>query len=294
MIGYWCIDNEFRYCDLGGRVDVSRNINNYAEGVAKVPVMTDLGLAPGWINIMAEWGYSEMHGKVDDVKMMVGGLPTMEVNRPLDYIVTWSIDGLINEYRDDCEVLSSGNILTLPGMRGYEKVFFKSLDKKLEAFYTSGGASHSVASMKERGVRNCSYKTLRYLGHRDAVQFLIRQSELNDDCLKQIFERGCRKPDGALGEMTKDMVLMKTKLSGERLKWSKELIVFPQKDFSAMQRATSSPISAVASLMAEGELEGDREQHRDYWTKYPSKLTYRDIPFEKFNSKLEELGLDIL
>ncbi len=294
MIGYWCIDNEFRYCDLGGRVDVSRNINNHAEGVAKVPVMTDLGLAPGWINIMAEWGYSEMHGKVDDVKMMVGGLPTMEVNRPLDYIVTWSIDGLINEYRDDCEVLSSGNILTLPGMRGYEKVFFKSLDKKLEAFYTSGGASHSIASMKERGVRNCSYKTLRYIGHRDAVQFLIRQSELNDDCLKQIFKRGCRKPDGALGEMTKDMVLMKTKLSGERLKWSKELVVFPQNDFSAMQRATSSPISAVASLMAEGELEGDREQHRDYWTKYPSKLTYKDIPFEKFNSKLEELGLDIL
>jgi len=212
----------------------------------------------------------------------------MQVNHPLDYMVTWSVDGLINEYRDNCEVLSNGNMLNVPGMRGYEKVFFKLLDKKLEAFYTSGGASHSIASMKERGVKNCSYKTLRYVGHRDAVQFLIRRSELNDDCLRQIFERGCRKPEGV-----HDVVLMKTKLSGERLKWSKELVVFPKDGFSAMQRATSSPISAVASLMAEGELEGDREQRRDYWTKYSPKLTYRDIPFDKFNSKLEELGLDL-
>ena len=287
-IGYWCIDNGFRYCDLGGRVDVSHNINKYAEEKAKAPVMTDLGLAPGWINIMAEWGYSEMHGEVKDVSMMVGGLPAQQVNHPLDYIVTWSTDGLINEYRDDCEVLTGGNVINVPGMRGYEKVFFKCLDRKLEAFYTSGGASHSISSMKERGVKNCSYKTLRYLGHRDAVQFLIRRSELSDDCLRQIFERGCRRPEGV-----HDMVLMKTKLSGERLKWSKELVVFPQEGFSAMQRATSSPISAVASLMAEGELEGDKEQHRDYWTKYPTKLTYKDIPFDKFNSKLEQLGLDL-
>ena len=160
-------------------------------------------------------------------------------------------------------------------MRGYEKVFFKCLDKKLEAFYTSGGASHSISSMKERGVKNCSYKTLRYLGHRDAVQFLIRRSELSDDCLRQIFERGCRRHEGV-----HDMVLMRTKLSGERLNWRKDLVVFPQEGFSAMQRATSSPISAVASLMAEGELEGDKEQHRDYWTKYPTKLTYKDIPFD--------------
>jgi len=212
----------------------------------------------------------------------------MEVNHPLDYMVTWSIDGLINEYRDDCEILIHGDIINIPGMRGHEKVFFETLDKELEAFYTSGGASHSIASMKERGVKNCSYKTLRYLGHRDAVQFLIRQSELNDDCLRQIFEKGCKKPEGV-----HDIVLMKTKVAGDRLEWNKELIVFPKDGFSAMQRATASPVSAVASLMADGLLEGNKEQREDHWVEYPSRLTYRDIPFDKFNSKLEQLGLDI-
>ncbi len=28
IVGKWCIDNEVRYCDLGGRVDVSENIIN--------------------------------------------------------------------------------------------------------------------------------------------------------------------------------------------------------------------------------------------------------------------------
>ena len=71
-IAYWCIDNEFRYCDLGGRVDVSKSINSYAEQKAVKPVFTDLGLAPGWVNILAEQGCKEVRGKVDTVKMMVG------------------------------------------------------------------------------------------------------------------------------------------------------------------------------------------------------------------------------
>ena len=41
--------------------------------------------------------------------------------------------------------------------------------------------------------------------------------------------------------------------------------------------------------MAEGKLEGDKEQHRDYHTQYPKNLGYKDIPFEEFNNNLEEL-----
>ena len=52
-----CINIGIRYCDLGARVDVSAEINTHAKKSAKAPVFTDLGLAPGWVNILAEQGY---------------------------------------------------------------------------------------------------------------------------------------------------------------------------------------------------------------------------------------------
>ena len=50
----------------------------------KKPVFTDLGLAPGLVNILAEQGYRELYGtgKIIGVEMMVGGLPDyLESNR---------------------------------------------------------------------------------------------------------------------------------------------------------------------------------------------------------------------
>ena len=124
-VAMWCIENGVRYCDLGGRVDVSEAINIYAKEKATAPVFTDLGLAPGWVNIVAEQGYKSIHAEVEDVKMMVGGIPAIKTNPPLNYALTWSIDGLINEYRDICRVWIDGVIHDIPGMQGLEKVNFK-------------------------------------------------------------------------------------------------------------------------------------------------------------------------
>ena len=44
IVGKYCVDNGVRYCDLGGRVDVSQNINDHAKQHATKPVFTDLGL----------------------------------------------------------------------------------------------------------------------------------------------------------------------------------------------------------------------------------------------------------
>ena len=284
-IAYWCISNGLRYCDLGGRVDVSHAIDKEAEKSATKPVFTDLGLAPGWVNILAEQGAKEIHKTPDRITMMVGGLPLSKVNHPLDYVITWSVDGLINEYKDDCEILSDGKIKTVEGMSGLETVDCGMLGS-LEAFYTSGGASHTIHDMKERGVKNCHYKTLRYEGHRDIVRFLLRNS--GDKCLREVFERGCQE-DGGVG----DLVIIKTLVEAGDISWKKELTVFHEREsFSAMQKATAFPISAVASLMAEGKLEGDKEQRRDYHTQYPRALTYKDVPFGEFNDKLRKLGID--
>ena len=281
-VAKWCIDNGVRYCDLGGRVDVSENINAYAKEKATKPVFTDLGLAPGWVNILAEQGCKEIHGQVDEVKMMVGGLPEyhQSTKNPLRYAVTWSVDGLINEYRDDCLILEDGEIKTVKGMDGVEQIEGNNFGR-MEAFYTSGGASHSIHSMKERGVKNCYYKTIRYRGHGDLVKFLIRDCDLDDDTLTKIFL--------SCGTATKDEVFVVAEVKSGDKKWRKEKVVKSDDNFSAMQKSTAFSISSVAKIMAEGKLEGDKEQHRDYHTQYPKNLGYKDVPFEEFNNNLEQL-----
>ena len=285
-VAEWCIDNGMRYCDLGGRVDVSRRINEYAEKKATKPVMTDLGLAPGWANILAEHGCKQIHKRVRSVKMMVGGLPTTKVNHPLDYVVTWSIDGLINEYKDDCEILEGGKIRLVKGMSHLETIDC-GMFGRLEAFCTSGGASHTTQSMKEKGVSNCYYKTLRYEGHRDIVRFLIENQ--SEECVREAFEKGCKDT-----LKTGDVVLIKVFIEGEKTEWKEELAIFGELDgFSAMQKATAFPVSSVASLMAEGLFDKDMEQRRDYWTPYPKNLSYSHIPYDKFRERLTVLGLDV-
>ncbi len=284
MIGYWCIDNGMRYCDLGGRVDVSRNINEHALGVATKPVFTDLGLAPGWVNILAEEGCKQLHRQVTTVKMMVGGLPDSKVNHPLDYVVTWSVDGLINEYKDDCQILEDGKLKIVKGMSGLESVECDTLGK-LEAFYTSGGASHTIQSMKAKGVANCYYKTLRYEGHRDIVRFLIENQ--SEECVREAIERGCQNSDDV-----DDVVLIKAFVEGENVEWKKELAIWGDSDgFSAMQKATAFSISSVAKIMAEGKLEGDKEEHRGYYTQHPRSLSYADVPIDEFNNNLKLLNI---
>jgi len=286
-VAMWCVDNGVRYCDLGGRVDVSKNINDYAKQHATKPVFTDLGLAPGLVNILAEEGCRQIHSTADSVNMMVGGLPDFHesTNNPLRYGVTWSVDGLINEYKDDCLILEDGEIKTVRGMDGLENLETEKLGN-LEAFYTSGGASHSIDSMRARGVKNCSYKTLRYRGHGKIIKFLIRDCSLSDEIMTKIFEEGC-------GHANKDEVIVLADVKGGDKSWHKEILVQSDEQFSAMQKATAFSISAVAAIMAEGKLEGDKEQHRDYWLQYNKPLSYADVPFDEFKKNLNKIGLDI-
>ncbi|MBC8416738.1 saccharopine dehydrogenase NADP-binding domain-containing protein [bacterium] len=283
------IDKGINWCDLGGRVDVSEWTNNYAEKNATASVFTDLGLAPGWVNIMAEEGARQIHRQVDDVEIAVGGLPAEDTgDNPLNYKITWSVDGLINEYRDDCIALKDGEPVVVNGMDGLEQINLEcSPDESVqfEKFYTSGGASHTIDSMLSKGVKNCSYKTIRYAGHCNIVKYLIFDCGLGDKELQQIFE--------SCGVASRDVVLMTAKVKGDDVTWYKENVVFSDEKFSAMQKCTAYPISAVAYLMTQGRFDKTKHQHRDWDEPYPKVLGYSDVPYKEFLSLLNELGLEV-
>lgn len=267
------INQEIAYCDLGGSVPVSDTINKYAEAHAKKPVITDLGLAPGWVNILAEKGCDSIKEKIIDVKTMVGGLPDKLHNPPFNYTATWSIDGLINEYVDDCVVLIGNQVVSQRGMDGLEEVYCRSIDKKLEAFYTSGGASHSIQSMLDRGVESFCYKTLRYKGHNELIKTLLK-SKVDDDCVKQVFEKVCAP---TTHDSRADLVIIKCIVTGESGKtWDKEFLIRNNNEVSAMQKATSFGLSSVAQQIINEDIKG-------------GKLSYKDVDYDKFMKNISIL-----
>src|SRR3954464_12247994 len=84
------------FCDLGGNTEIVFQQKALAErAVAKgVTVVPDCGVAPGMVNILAEYGSRQLD-TVESVKIYVGGLP-QEPEPPLDYQVVYSLEGVID------------------------------------------------------------------------------------------------------------------------------------------------------------------------------------------------------
>src|SRR4029434_4104855 len=89
----------------------------------------------------------------------------------LKYNLTWSTDGLINEYCNPCEAIIDSHLRETLAL---EEIEAFSLDGvAYEAFNTSGGLG-TLCETLDGKVENLNYKTVRYPGHRDIVKMLIR------------------------------------------------------------------------------------------------------------------------
>lgn len=177
---------EIHYFDLTEDVETSKHIQKLAKNSKKSWFMPQCGLAPGFISIAAAH-LIKSFDQVDTVKMRVGALPIFPSNR-LEYNLTWSTEGLINEYGNLCEIIDEGKrIMALP-LEGYER--FSMDGDEYEAFNTSGGLGTLCDSMEGK-VRKLDYKSVRYPGHRDYIAFLMQDLRFNSDreTLKNVFER---------------------------------------------------------------------------------------------------------
>lgn len=239
------------YFDLTEDVAATRAIMRLAEG-AQTAFMPQCGLAPGFIGIVAHHlaqGFDTLH----DVKMRVGALPAFPTNA-LKYNLTWSVDGLINEYCHPCEAIrDSQNIEVLP-LEGLE--YFSLDGTEYEAFNTSGGLGTLCETLAGR-VRTLDYKSVRYPGHQALMKMLLEDLQLRDDqgTLKDILRRSVP------GTM-QDVVLVFVTVSGLR-KGSLVQEVFARKIFadrseiaplSAIQITTAAGVCAAVDLFREGKL----------------------------------------
>src|SRR3546814_14275284 len=92
--------------------------------------------------------------------------PYTTLFRSLKYNLTWSTDGLINEYCNPCEAIYEGEQIEVMPLEGLESFSLDGID--YEAFNTSGGLGTLCDTLAGR-VKSLNYKTVRYPGDRKSV-----------------------------------------------------------------------------------------------------------------------------
>jgi saccharopine dehydrogenase-like NADP-dependent oxidoreductase len=174
------------YFDLTEDVATTHRVREIAQQARDGQIfMPQCGLAPGFISIVAQH-LTRRFEKLDAVRMRVGALPLFPTGA-LKYNLTWSTDGLINEYCNGCDAIHDGHRVELLPLEGYEQF---SLDGVwYEAFNTSGGLGTLCESL-DGHVRELNYKTVRYLGHCASITLLVDELRLGErrDVLKDILE----------------------------------------------------------------------------------------------------------
>jgi saccharopine dehydrogenase-like NADP-dependent oxidoreductase len=239
------------YFDLTEDVHATQTILALANG-ARTAFMPQCGLAPGFIGIAAH-SLSKRFDTVYDVKMRVGALPQFPTNS-LKYNLTWSVDGLINEYCHPCEAIRDGELRAVEPLEGLEHFSLDGVE--YEAFNTSGGLGTLCETLKG-SVRTLDYKSVRYPGHCTLMKFLLEELGLNahTEQLKSIMR-------AAVPTTMQDVVLVFITVSGLRDgKYVQE--VFTRKIFaehrngratSAIQITTAAGICAALDLFREQRL----------------------------------------
>jgi saccharopine dehydrogenase-like NADP-dependent oxidoreductase len=253
MVAQVALESGASYFDLTEDVATSDAVAAIAANAAAAQIfMPQCGLAPGFISIAAN-DLIKWFERVETVHMRVGALPQFPTGE-LKYNLTWSTDGLINEYCNPCEAIHAGKRIDLLPLEGLEHF---SLDGvHYEAFNTSGGLG-TLADTLVGKVRELNYKTVRYLGHRDQMKLLVEELRLSEqrDELKHILER-------AVPVTFQDVVVTFCTVTG----WRKGLLVqksdarkiyhqqIGDESWSAIQITTAAGVCAVLDLHVAGRL----------------------------------------
>lgn len=241
------------YFDVTEDVETTRAIREISKG-AKGAFVPQCGLAPGFISIAAHDLFKRFDA-VKKLRLRVGALPQNPTNR-LKYNLTWSTDGLINEYLNPCEAILNGKRVEVLPLEGYER--FTIDGTEYEAFNTSGGVG-ALCDMLEGKVDNLDYKTVRYPGHQEILKILIEDLRLGErpDMMKEIFEN-------ALPITQQDVIVIFADAVGTRNgELCEENFIrkvhgteIGGKNWSAIQITTSAGLCAVMDMVLTGKLPG--------------------------------------
>jgi lysine 6-dehydrogenase len=253
-------------CDLGGHTGIARQ-QHERDAIAKaagVCIVPNCGQVPGMGTSLVVYAISLLDEAID-VFMWDGGIP-QKPQPPFNYLLTFHIAGLTNEYAETAVFIRDGKITEVEPMTELETVEFPEPIGNLEAFVTGGGTD-TMPWTFEGKVRTLQNKTLRYPGHFAQLRAfydlgLWDQRPVNvggaefvpRDLFHTLFEPKVTFP----GE--NDMILLRVRAVGKKDGRGAEAIVElidyfdDETGFTSMERTTGWSAAIVAEMMARGEI----------------------------------------
>ena len=282
-------------CDLGGNTDIAREQHRFdAEArAAGVSIIPNCGQVPGMGTSLIVYAI-ELLDEAEDVYMWDGGLP-QNPRPPFDYLLTFHIAGLTNEYAEPAVFLRDGKVTQVEPMTELEMVQFPEPIGELEAFVTGGGVD-TMPWTFEGQLRTLQNLTLRYPGHFQQLRAFydlglwdLTPIEVGEegtpvaprDVFHALFEPKVTFPGD------KDVVLVRIKALGKKDGREAEALIevvdyFDEETgFTAMERGTGWSAAIVAEMMAQGE------------TPHGAGGVERMVPAQPFVAELRKRGIAV-
>ena len=292
------LSTKTHFVDLGGNEDIVAK-EFLLDELAKeqgVTIIPDLGLAPGLVSLLAV-SAAESLDELYDMKLRVGGLPSEPDDLFLGYSQGFSIDGLINEYYEDCTIVRDGKLMTVPSLSDLETIEFPRPFGIMEAFNTSGGISTLPKSYVDR-VQHLDYKTIRYPGHCQQVH-MLKELGLMDKAPVEL-PSGKAVPRELLHKLLSqklsgdepDVVLVRVVVTGIKEKkpvqivWDCIDLADQAAGLSAMMRMTAFPASIIAQMIARGDIKERGVLRQELGV--PTKLFLAEMDGRGINLKMTE------
>ncbi len=280
------------FCDLGGDEKAVQQELALHDTAARRSrwIVPNCGLAPGLVNILVLHGLDRFD-EVESVTMRVGNIP-VEAEAPLFHRLGYGAERLVMSYTTPAPAIHDGKLETVEPLTGLETISFEEPFGELEAFHTAGKLSTLPLDLQDR-VQRLDYKTLRHPGHAAAMRAVLALGFGEDKSIdvrthltyRALLTRRLRQH---VGGTPHDAVLVRIRLDGQ-INGEARTLTFELVDryddatgFTAMQRSTSFPAAAIATLLATGSIPGGGAAPPE-----------RIIPAEPFFADLAAHGLDI-
>ena len=287
------LDCGVNLCDLGGNTDIARQQHQYDEPARKagISIIPNCGQVPGLGTSLCVYAI-ELLDEVQDVYMWDGGIP-QQPHPPFNYLLTFNIAGLTNEYAEPAIFLRNGQITEVETMTEPELVEFPEPIGTLEAF-VAGGGTDTMPWTYQGKLRTLQNLTLRYPGHYTQLRayydlglWNLEPIKVGDvtvvprDVFHALFEPKVSDP------CEKDIVIIRVKAIGKKDQRDAQALVemidfFDNvTGFTAMERGTGWSAAIVAEMMASGV------------TKRGAGGVEKMVPAAPFVNKLNQRGLKV-
>lgn len=241
-------------------------------------LIPDAGFAPGLSNLLA--GVLHKEKKYRSIEIYVAGLP-QDRKPPLEYSVTWSVEGLIDEYTRPARIILGGKVTEVDPLQDVKCFSIEGMGE-YEAFY-SDGLRTLLDTMPETDMFE---KTLRYPGHISRIRFLRDMGFFSEDEVEGTTPRKITENlFDALKTGERDVCILIVRGIGQE---NREFLCIDRyddrNDVSSMSRMTGYTAAVFAEAVLSGKVDGAGVIP-------PERIGHNDDAFRFIRQRLSEEGI---